>query len=152
MNLRYLFFVLLFGQMCNAQSSVQFREMIKKAQHSESETKTFINKAEAAYSKSGNALYQGFHAVGNFLMVKHVFNPLKKMSYFKEGKHLMEMAIKAAPDNVELRLMRLMTQENIPRLLGYHQHIEEDRKFLKKAYPTVQDAEIKKYMKEKLKL
>jgi hypothetical protein len=85
-------------------------------------------------------------------MAKHVFNPLKKMSYFNEGKKILETAVKNEPDNLEVRLMRLITQESVPKILGYYQNIEEDRAFLTRSYKNTNDEDLKIYIKDYLKL
>ena len=105
-----------------------------------------------AFSETKQPIYAGFLAVGKFFMAKHVFNPVKKMSYFNEGKKTMEAAVKSDPKNLEVRLMRLITQESVPKLLGYYQNIEEDRNFLTRDYKKTADNDLKIYIKEYLKL
>ena len=48
----------------------------------------------------------------------------------KEGKPLIEEAIAGQPDNVELRLIRLSVQENLPKIVPYRNHIAEDKAFI----------------------
>lgn len=57
--------------------------------------------------------------------------PGEKLKKFKEGKILLENAIQIAPDNVEYRFLRLMIQENAPRILRYASNIQEDATFIK---------------------
>lgn len=146
------FLFLIFSQMINAQNLAEYRDLLKSAENSESVTKTLIIKSETAYKNTNQPIYKGFLAVGNFLMAKHVFNPFKKMSYFNEGKIHLEKAIKDDPKDLELRLMRLITQEKIPKVLNYNQQITEDRNFLTKEYHNTSDPNLKIYIKEYLKI
>lgn len=57
-------------------------------------------------------------------------NPVEKLKFFKEGKLLLETAINNDNQNVELRFLRLMIQENAPKFLGYHSNINEDVNFI----------------------
>ena len=54
------------------------------------------------------------------------FLPTKKLSLFIEGKNLLENAIAKHPKNVEMKLLRLMIQENAPRFLGYSDNCTKD--------------------------
>lgn len=55
----------------------------------------------------------------------------KKMSTFKEGHKMLEDAIGKNPGNVELHLIRLMIQENAPKILKYNKNIEGDSQLVK---------------------
>lgn len=54
-----------------------------------------------------------------------------KLKKFKDGKTLLEKAIQAYPNNVEYRFLRLMIQENAPKILKYNTNIKEDVSFIK---------------------
>lgn len=147
-----LFITLLFFPMYNAQNLTDYRTLLKSGEMSEVAAKTLITKSETAFKSTNQPIYKGFAAVGNFLMAKHVFSPFKKMSYFNTGKTQLEKALKDEPKNLELRLMRLITQENIPKLLNYSQNIKEDRHFLTQEYQNTTDQNLKIYIKEYLKI
>lgn len=150
-NLVLLIFLFFTGMM-QSQNLKEYRALLKTGENSEKSAKQLIEKSTTAYGERREPLYAGFLAVGNFFMAKHVFNPLKKMSYFNTGKETMESAVKKDPKNLEIRLMRLITQENVPKFLGYSQHIKEDRKFLTQQYLTTADEDLKIYIKDYLKL
>jgi len=61
----------------------------------------------------------------------------------KEAVHWIEQAVSDAPENVEIRLIRLSVQEHLPRFLKYHQNIEEDREVVQQALPSVKDESLK---------
>lgn len=54
------------------------------------------------------------------------FNPLTRYSLFTEGKEMIERAIKLAPHEAEIRMLRLGIQLNAPGFLGYNHNIDED--------------------------
>lgn len=147
-----LLIFLLICQVMGAQNLKELRILIKQCEKSETASKSLIEKSTAAYVVNKEPIYAGFMAVGNFFMAKHAFNPLKKISYFNQGKKLLENAVRSEPDNVEIRVMRLLTQENIPNILGYHQHIKEDRIFIRKEYQKIDDPDLKKFVIDYLKL
>lgn len=135
-----------------SQNLKEYRALLQTGEKSEKSAKTLIEKSTSAYKNSKEPVYLGFLAVGKFFMAKHAFNPLKKMSYFNEGKELMESSLKAEPDNLEVRLMRLITQESVPKILGYSQNISEDRTYLTRSYKNTKDEDLKIYIKDYLKL
>jgi hypothetical protein len=147
-----LLIILLISNVMFSQNLKEYRALLQTGENSEKAAKTLIEKSNTAYQGTKKPIYAGFLAVGKFFMAKHVFNPLKKMSYFNEGKKILETAVKNEPDNLEVRLMRLITQESVPKILGYYQNIEEDRAFLTRSYKNTNDEDLKIYIKDYLKL
>jgi hypothetical protein len=80
-------------------------------------------------------------------------NPYNKWTYFNKGKELLEAALKRDPGNVEIRFMRFCVQTNVPSFLNYNSQINTDRTMVLKAWPKIEDNDlkqrIKKYMHEK---
>lgn len=144
--------LLIISNLMFSQNLKEYRALLQTGEKSEKSAKTLIDKSTTAYKNSKEPVYLGFLAVGKFFMAKHAFNPLKKMSYFNEGKKLMESSLKAEPDNLEVRLMRLITQESVPKILGYSQNISEDRTYLTRSYKNTTDEDLKIYIKDYLKL
>lgn len=58
----------------------------------------------------------------------------QKYSLFKNGSKQLEESIKLQPANTELRFLRLMIQEQAPRILNYRGSIEEDVQIVIKGY------------------
>lgn len=54
-----------------------------------------------------------------------------KLKKFKEGKALLEGVIESNSSNIEYRFLRLMIQENAPKILKYNSNIKEDVAFIK---------------------
>ncbi|MDC1211994.1 hypothetical protein N8Z73_00795 [bacterium] len=66
------------------------------------------------------------------LMAEVVSNPYTKLSYFNDGKKLIDQAIKMDPKNAELRYLRFMIQQNTPDFLNYSDDINADFEILKR--------------------
>ncbi len=65
---------------------------------------------------------------GALLMKKAALldQPGEKLNTFKTGREMLEKAIAADPANPEFRFLRIMIQENAPKILGYDQNLSED--------------------------
>lgn len=60
--------------------------------------------------------------------------PSEKLTKFKEGRLLLENCISAHPNSIEYRFLRLIIQENAPKMLKYNKNIEEDATLIKTNY------------------
>ncbi|HLT33220.1 MAG TPA: hypothetical protein VKZ98_05465 [Aquaticitalea sp.] len=85
---------------------------------------------ESLEKHADSPVERGYEAAYNMFMANHSSNPFKKMSYFKNGRDMLEKEISNNPNNVELRYIRLCIQYYIPSFLGYKQNIEEDKTFM----------------------
>ncbi len=94
---------------------------------------------------------KGYEAAFHMFMAKHTGNPIKKMSYFRGGKNLLESQIKTSPNEVELRFIRLCIQYHIPGYLGYKSNIKEDKEFLISNLYKLPDSNIKEILFNYLK-
>lgn len=91
--------------------------------------------AEAFYLKtsllnSDDAIVTGYKGVGFTLKAKFEKELAKKKSNFKKGAEMLESSIQKAPENIELRTLRMSVQENSPKILNYNKNIEEDKKLI----------------------
>lgn len=83
------------------------------------------------HTVKSNPIYLGYLGGFQTIRAKHVFNPLKKVSTFKEGKKNLERAITKEPQNADLKFIRLSIQKNAPSFLGYSNQMETDIIFIK---------------------
>ena len=85
--------------------------------------------------------YQGALLMKKADLIK---GPGKKLSVFKEGHELLERAINEDQNNAEYRFLRLIIQENAPKILGYSSEVESDSLYIleniKTLTPAVQKA------------
>lgn len=74
--------------------------------------------SELEKTKTNSATHLAYLGGLKAIWANHVFSPISKVNTFDEGKKNIEKAIKAEPDNVELRFIRLSIQKNAPGFLG----------------------------------
>jgi len=136
----------------NDQSINSIRLKFHNSTSSEKVCKDLIKQLEP-FNEKNNPLFLGYKGGATMLMATHVINPFSKLSYFKKGRIILEKAIQADKNNVELRFLRYTVQTNVPSFLGYSSHLEKDRVFLKESVSGVKDNELKKiitsYLKQK---
>ena len=123
----------------------EVRSLYEKAVSDEASCSKLVNML-APYNENNNPLYAGYRASAIMMMAKHAFNPFSKMSYFKKGKSILEKAIKADEENIELRFLRFNAQTHMPSFLGYDGSIEADKKFLESSFSTIKDAQLKEFL------
>ncbi|MGN6166523.1 MAG: hypothetical protein ACTHOF_18475 [Flavisolibacter sp.] len=126
----------------------EIRSMFEKSATSEQQCKELLKLLEP-YDED-HSLFYGYKGCATMMMAEHVFNPFSKYQYFKKGKTILEKAIAVDDQNVELHFLRFCTQTNIPRFLGYNEHIDSDKALLLGAVSTITDAELKRNIKHYL--
>jgi hypothetical protein len=96
------------------------------------------------YNEKNNPLFLGYKASATMMMARYASNPFSKLSYFNRGKRMLEKAVNADKNNIELRSLRFLVQSNVPSILGYSGEIESDRAFIINNAHFVQDPTLKK--------
>ena len=74
-----------------------------------------------------------------------------RLQKFKDGKLLLDTAIKKDPSNAEFRFLRFILQENCPKALHYNANLQEDKMIICEKYNTlglVVKNEISSYCRE----
>lgn len=61
---------------------------------------------------------------------KHEMMPWNKLKLFNRYKNQLELLISEYQDNIHLRYVRLVIQENAPSFLNYYSEIEQDKAYL----------------------
>lgn len=77
---------------------------------------------------------------------KFMKTPKEKIAVFRSGKDMLEKSIRSAPNNGEYRFLRLIIQENSPKILKYNSNIEEDIKIIQETFNSL-DGLVKKVIK-----
>jgi ribosomal protein S20 len=85
------------------------------------------------------------------LMAKHAKAIKEKKMYFKEGVQFLESAVDKAPNDLEIRYLRLSVQEHAPKLVKYSSNIEEDKRFIQEKFKTQGNTVLKTYIKSYVK-
>ncbi|WEK68543.1 MAG: hypothetical protein P0Y62_11845 [Candidatus Chryseobacterium colombiense] len=118
------------------------RESYAKANSSNANTEEFINIAEK--TSGSDAVIQGYKAAAHIMEAKITKNNRKTL--VKSGATSLEAIIKSNPNNVELRVIRMSVQENIPKIVGYRGSLKDDKAFLLNNY-SKQNTALKSYIK-----
>lgn len=97
--------------------------------------KLTTKKAELAYianyKNSKKVSIQGYVISLEMKQAKYKTMPWSKLKVFNSNKNKLEELILKNPNNVHLRYIRLVIQENTPGILGYTSSIKKDKQFLK---------------------
>ena len=83
--------------------------------------------------KGTGSTMSGYKAAAKIIQAKYAKGEGRK-KIITAGATSLENAIKADPDNAELRLIRLSIQESLPKFIKYNGHITTDKAFLIKNY------------------
>lgn len=142
----FTFILLSVAMLSQSQTIPELRGYLKQGEESAAAGKQLIARSMAGYNKTKLPIYQSFLAVGYFFMAKHDANVLNKYKHFKNGKEQMSAAVRKDPSNVEIRLMRYISQEKAPRVLGYYKDMEGDKNHILKWYKTSPDMALQRYI------
>lgn len=126
----------------NSPTLQEVRNLYQKAENSENACKNLLKILEP-YDETNSPLFLGYKACTNLMMAKHVSNPFTKYSYFKKGRKMLETAVNADKNDVELRSLRFAAQSNIPSFLNYNDDISTDKIFILKSYHLIKDPVLK---------
>lgn len=121
------------------------RNAYSKANLSNEGAKNFIAIAEK--KTSSDPVVTGYKAAAEILEAKVTTEKNKRKSFVKSGATSLENVIKNNPNNIELRVIRMSVQENIPKIVGYSRNLKEDKTFIVKNY-SKQNAALKSYIKK----
>jgi hypothetical protein len=77
-----------------------------------------------------NNTQQAYFGVATAMYAELVSNPADKLSYFSNGKEMLEKAIANDYWNEELRFLRYSVQDKAPWMLQYHDKLEEDSYYI----------------------
>ena len=110
------------------KSMVQLRAYYMKALHN-------CDLAPAVYGlfedlKNPSPRMLAYKGALEAIMTKTTWNVFKKLSYLKKSEASFKEAVRKAPNNIEIRFMRMAVQYEIPEYLGYSEDMESDRKFI----------------------
>lgn len=106
-------------------------------------TTDMLHKKLSSISQNDDKTLYGYKGAVYTLKAKHAKAIKEKKEFFKEGVSIIEAAIAAEPDNIELRFIRLSVQENAPKILKYRDHIEEDKDFILGRLSKLKDGSVK---------
>ena len=123
----------------------EIRKLYPSAANSEVASKEFLSKLSEVTTESNKILlaYKGSSITISAKFEKKISDKIKA---FKEGSKLVEFAITSDPNNIEIRLIRLSIQENVPAIVKYNKNKKEDAAFILSHYKEQSNA-LKAYLK-----
>ncbi|MFL9835151.1 hypothetical protein [Chryseobacterium terrae] len=121
------------------------RSSYAKANQSSEGAKNFIATAEK--KSSSDPVISGYKAAAQILEAKVTTEKNKRKGFVKSGVISLESLIRSNLNDIELRLIRLSVQENIPKIVGYSKNIKEDKAFIINNY-SKQNAALKTYIRK----
>lgn len=140
-----IMFLQVFIVKANTEDMEHIRTNYAKAVFSKKLCKAMI---EELSTKTGNPVYLAYLGALKVVWARHIINPIAKFSTFNKGKKDIELAIKEAHNNVEIRFIRLSVQKNCPSFLGYNNHIEQDQQFIRDNENKITSVRLKKMIAE----
>lgn len=104
------------------------RSNFEKAESSKENT-AILYKQLKDYSKNDPVLL-AYKGAAYGLQARYMVDKKKKKELFIAGAKDIEAAVLASPDNIEIRLVRLIIQENTPKILKYKENITADKQMI----------------------
>lgn len=121
-----LLFVTLFAIDIHHPDLQVYRRLLDQSLENKEAANQFYKQLSTVNEDSDPTLL-GFKAMSEFMLCKHLFNPMSKLSHFNKGRALLEKAIQKNNLDPELLYFRLSTQSNVPSVLRYSGNINADK-------------------------
>jgi len=138
----FLFFVLFLS----SGSLTEIRNLYSKVADSNTNQQKFIEYIQKIETKK--PVFQAYKGASLVLQSKTTTDRKSKKELFVKGAEIIEDAVQKDSDNIEIRMIRLSVQENIPKALKYSSNIEEDVIFIRKSIDATKDVELKLYVQQ----
>lgn len=126
----FLMFMLLLSKVYAAEPEIQEVKSLFQASAKSKTAADQLLKLLAEVTESSSPLLIGYKGAAEMMQAKYAWSPISKVKRFNNGKHLIETAVKKAPDHLEIRFLRLAIQTNLPAFLNYNDDIQNDKKFV----------------------
>ncbi|KGE14835.1 hypothetical protein [Sphingobacterium deserti] len=120
------------------------RKNFEEAKGSKAATDNLYNSLHSY--RETDPLLIGYKGASLTLKARYEQERSEKRAMVAQGIRTLEGAIKSAPNNIELRLIRLAVQENSPKILKYKMNMQEDKQLILAHY-AAQTVEVKSIIK-----
>src|SRR6478672_2638812 len=142
--MKIFFSIFLLLSLGNNPNLAEIRKAFPTAANSETSAMAFAEKlADVSDDDKTLVAYKGASIT---MLSKFKKKIPEKIKTFKEGAKLIESAVASEPNTIEIRLVRLSIQENVPGIVNYKKNIKEDAAFILKHYKE-QNNTLKDYLK-----
>lgn len=122
-------FLFLFLFLLGNPSITEIRKLYAAAPTAESAAKDMASKL-ADVDKNDNKVLLAYKGASIIILSKLEKKVSDKSKKFKEGAILLEYALEKEPNAIEIRMIRLSIQENVPKVVNYRANKKEDKQFL----------------------
>jgi len=146
MKLIVLVVGLLLSQVTHATDINEVRNLYRYAKDSQENTEKFYELVQKTDYANNNVL-TAYYGCALTLKASLAKKRGDKIALFKQGKKLIEEAISNNPDNIELRMIRLSVQMNVPKITRYYKNIDEDKRYIIQNIDKVTSVELKEFIK-----
>ena len=137
--------VLLLFVLGNLPDLTEIRSLYVGAGNSEPTAKILNGKLESVDPQGDKALV-AYKGAALTLQAKFSGKLQEKIRLMKKGAGLIDGAATTEPNNVEIRLIRLSVQENVPAIVNYRKNKKEDKAYILAHYKSLEGA-LKTYVK-----
>lgn len=147
MNILFVWFIGLVSVF--QQPSDSLIKSFQRASETVESATEFHNKAKGL--KENSTQREAYEGAALITLAKYEKQLKKKKELMQEGAEKLEAAIEKQPNSVEYRMLRLILQENLPKIVRYNKNIKSDKDFIVlhfKDQNTVLKEWIKEYAKE----
>jgi hypothetical protein len=77
-----------------------------------------------------NAVLMAYYGTGKALQAKHGWNPASRFSLAREAANILNKAVAASPQNLEVRFLRFSFESRAPGMLGLTLHTADDKAWI----------------------
>lgn len=103
------------------------RQSYIAAAKSEVAAQKFAKLVESVNKEDSDKLLVAYKGCALTLKSKHSNYLPDKISFMKEGAGYLDHAAESEPQNIEIRMIRMSVQENVPFIVNYRDKIEDDK-------------------------
>ena|SRR5690554_6092307 len=139
-------FILLFALFLSSVNLTEIRNLYSNVSYSKEKQQEFIAYMEKSDTKK--PVFQAYKGASLVLQSKTTTDRKSKKELFVKGVEFIEDAVRKDSENIEIRMIRLSVQENIPKALKYSSNIGEDVIFIRKFIDATKDVELKLYVQQ----
>lgn len=129
-----------------ATDVVYLRQLYYEASTNKASAKKFLEVMERLQVET-DPLLLCYKGMATLMQANYSYNPYNKLSYFNKGKEMIEKAVQANPNHVEIRFMRFCVQTNVPFFLRYSKNINDDKLLILNHWSTLTDLDLKQKIK-----
>lgn len=127
----------------------EMRNLYSNVSSSKEKQQDFITYMQKADTKK--PVFQAYKGASLILQSKNTTVKNDRKQLFVNGAGLIDKSVNKEPENIEIRLIRLSIQENIPKALKYNSNIQEDVTFISENLNHIKDSELKSYVQQYVK-